>query len=150
MSFLFGGDEFYDALEDLVPGENPIINAVGNALTPGDGKNPLSDWLTGEAAGRERERDRKNAPPAEGGGGCPLDCYQTCQAKNQKIDEQAKLSIDNFYKTMKERGVTITGCKVRPTGKVCGMRRARAKPKACASKRRVVYKSRPKPRKCGC
>jgi hypothetical protein len=101
------------------------------------------DAITGEARGRQENR-RNNA---DGNGGCPLDCYQTCQAKNKKIDEQARLSIENFYKTMKERGVTITGCKVRPTGKVCGMRKTPVKKRA-TKKKTCTYKPKPKP--CGC
>jgi hypothetical protein len=147
MSFLLG-EELFDTIEDFLPGDNPVLDFVGDVVTPGDGNNPIMDFVTGEAGRRQDARRNAAKPGTAGGtGGCPLDCYQTCQAKNQKIDEQARLSIDNFYKTMKERGVTITGCKVRPTGKVCSMRKARAK-KTCAPKRKTCgYKPKPK---CGC
>jgi hypothetical protein len=147
-----GEQPFFDAVENILPGENKWLQTIEAIADPFDGSHPLMDGignLTGANGGKK--------PPARGTskygttpGGRPMYCYQMCQAQNRKNDEQARKSIENFYETMKERGTIITGCKVRLTVKSCGRRAAPAK-KACKPKAKTCsYRPKPKKKGCGC
>jgi hypothetical protein len=71
------------------------------------------------------------------GGGC-LTCYEDCQMKDKNAVAMALLSIENFRKTMLERGIVITGCKVQRKTKSCAVRK---KKKTCKKKKKVKKKA---------
>jgi hypothetical protein len=142
----FDGEQpFFDAVENLLPGDNPLLNFVEDVVDPFDGSHPIAGAV-GNALGGHPATPAHRPGGTAPGGTCPLDCYQTCQAKNRSIDEQARKSIEHFYESMKARGTIITGCKVRSTVKSCGLRRPARK--SCKPKATCRYV--PKKKSCGC
>jgi hypothetical protein len=121
---------------------NPIVLGLTGGVMDWDEANTISSTINGtlneitgtdtfpliNLGGRARKGEGKREASL---GVCPLDCYQACQAKNKKLDEHAILSIGNFYNTMKAKGITITGCKAKPTVKSCKPRRKCQKKKEC-------------------
>jgi hypothetical protein len=151
-----------DFIRDLVnpfDGNNPLLNYTDNllgAIIPGQQGGEDDDVSTlgmlgsigggliggptGAFIGSQLGNGLDNAlgrgnGSSGGGGACGMpNCYQTCQAKDRKAQDQAKKSIEKFVETMKARGVIITGCKVRTKVKTCG----RPVKKATACKRQTT------------
>jgi hypothetical protein len=145
-----------DYLEDEFA--NPIVLGLTGGVMDWDEANTISDTVNGTLnkltgsdmfplinLGRGGQARDSKEEEGEASYGCALDCYQTCQAKNKKLDEHAILSIGNFYNTMKAKGITITGCKAKSTVKSCKPRRKCPKKKEC---KKPKTKKRITKRKC--
>jgi hypothetical protein len=130
-------DDIIGAVSDLIPGDNPLLDLTEDMIDLTDGSFPIISGI-GNAVSNIGGGSKRGS--TGGGGSCPAPtCYQVCQMKDKKAEEQAQLSIDNFKKTMKERGIIITGCKVQ------------RKTKSCAVPKKTLYKKAVyKKPSCGC
>jgi hypothetical protein len=121
-----------------------MLGSIGGGLIGG----PAGAFIGGQLGNGINNALGRGDGGGGGGGACGMpDCYQACQAKDRKAQDQAKKSIEKFVETMKARGVIITGCKVRTKVKTCGLPVKKAT--TCKRPRAVVARARPK-KSCGC